>query len=633
MTLLHFIQFYNLDLSSGIDLKDNWSLCKLNVIRTIDTDADVLSRGCNWSPTSLFDRLHIWGPLSTSTLRIYNRKFYTPKDCRNSSNACSLIIGGIVHTGEVTINGIQIGIVSTTAETYPAIYSIPPKAFLSDGYNDIKIVTYRVDGRSTSGISRGPIAILPTSDAISTVAKIVSANILLPLITAMGLLTLALVAMLVRTNLPPNENRIMLYAFYCFSSAALEISMARFLRETLPANFAYGMHFFLRFLMDWALFNLASGYFELKTMITKAVNIFYVLVLISFAIVSALALASPTFGGMISYPKLVGSGQPLGFGDLSFIYVLASACLPSTLIGILLAIKGLWAGLNKNRDWILPLVLMSIVLPLKVLDMMTFVGAINVMQESYFVRFYPFFIAVSFGHITWGDILKQQRMIEASARVGQLTAQVAHDIRAPIAALEMISNQFATLPNDVREILSNATTRVKEISSNVLQYNKNLVLDSDEKKATYAATNLVEKVASEFITILERRISLRVHLDDATTTNQISVNATEFERMLSNLLSNAQEAIEDMGQITLAVARNGKNIEIKISDTGKGIPHEVLEKLGSFGTTFGKRNGNGLGLFHAKQILEKCNGSLVINSQPELGTEVTIILPAVEKFV
>jgi signal transduction histidine kinase len=97
--------------------------------------------------------------------------------------------------------------------------------------------------------------------------------------------------------------------------------------------------------------------------------------------------------------------------------------------------------------------------------------------------------------------------------------------------------------------------------------------------------------------------------------------------MLSNLVNNSVEALERGGSVTVSLARRGGSVEITVRDNGKGIPAEVLQRLGRRGETYGKAGGSGLGLHHARAAAEAWNGSLNISSEPGKGTETVILLP------
>ncbi|MBI4924460.1 MAG: sensor histidine kinase [Bdellovibrio sp.] len=79
-------------------------------------------------------------------------------------------------------------------------------------------------------------------------------------------------------------------------------------------------------------------------------------------------------------------------------------------------------------------------------------------------------------------------------------------------------------------------------------------------------------------------------------------------------------------EITIALTKENDFAVITIKDTGKGIPKELLEKLGTRGETHGKQSGSGLGLYHAKSTVESWSGSLEIMSQANKGTQISIRL-------
>jgi FixJ family two-component response regulator len=78
--------------------------------------------------------------------------------------------------------------------------------------------------------------------------------------------------------------------------------------------------------------------------------------------------------------------------------------------------------------------------------------------------------------------------------------------------------------------------------------------------------------------------------------------------------------------VVVTVCGDDYNANILIKDTGRGIPPEVMPKLMQMGESFGKINGSGLGLYHAKQSIESWDGRISINSNKN-GTEVSISLP------
>ena len=99
-------------------------------------------------------------------------------------------------------------------------------------------------------------------------------------------------------------------------------------------------------------------------------------------------------------------------------------------------------------------------------------------------------------------------------------------------------------------------------------------------------------------------------------------------QLLVNLLTNSLQATDRGGRVSVAVApfplRDG--IILAVSDTGKGIPAEDLERIfDPFFTT--KEDGTGLGLAICRQIVEQHGGTITVESEPGKGTRVVALLP------
>ena len=233
---------------------------------------------------------------------------------------------------------------------------------------------------------------------------------------------------------------------------------------------------------------------------------------------------------------------------------------------------------------------------------------------------------------------------EKYIQINILASQVSHDIRSPLAALEMISGSLNELPEDKRLIIRNSINRIRDISNSLLDKNRALKTtdqtspQTDITKPTHVeefSTTLLSPLIDSIIT--EKRIQYRNHIGIRIEFNQTKesyglfakIQPHEFQRVLSNLIDNSVEAfIHQQGIVELILHANQSNgIELLIQDNGKGIPEGTLAKLGTRGETYGKEKGSGLGLFHAKETMQLFHGSLKIESKENLGTTVTLTLP------
>jgi signal transduction histidine kinase len=266
----------------------------------------------------------------------------------------------------------------------------------------------------------------------------------------------------------------------------------------------------------------------------------------------------------------------------------------------------------------------------------------------FFVRFYPNALILLFGLLYSRREIQKRLNLEKNSLIFDLTQQVSHDIRSPLAALEMISGSLNELPEDKRLIIRNSINRIRDIANSLLdknRANKNAFIETIPEELNESPATALP--SEEFTTILlsplvdsivtEKRIQYRNHIGVRIEFNQTvasyglfaSIQPNEFQRVLSNLINNAVEAFpnhEGLVEIVMQSDSEGL-IEIVIKDNGKGIPESIIAKLGTRGETHGKEGGSGLGIFHAKQTVESFKGSLKIESKPSQGTVISIHLP------
>ena len=108
----------------------------------------------------------------------------------------------------------------------------------------------------------------------------------------------------------------------------------------------------------------------------------------------------------------------------------------------------------------------------------------------------------------------------------------------------------------------------------------------------------------------------------------IMCSPSQVNQIFLNLLTNAADSIAEKGEIVLHTWADNENVEISISDTGSGIPEDILPRIRDpFFTTKDVGKGTGLGLSIVDQIVTTHGGKLQIDSMPGKGTTVTVTLP------
>jgi len=126
---------------------------------------------------------------------------------------------------------------------------------------------------------------------------------------------------------------------------------------------------------------------------------------------------------------------------------------------------------------------------------------------------------------------------------------------------------------------------------------------------------------------LKEKVSVHKHYGDLPT---IHCSPSQINQIFLNLLTNAADAIEESGDIVIRTIAEDGNVKISFADTGCGISPEVMSKIRDpFFTTKDVGKGTGLGLSIVDQIVTSHGGELLIESEKDKGTTVTIVLPVV----
>lgn len=223
------------------------------------------------------------------------------------------------------------------------------------------------------------------------------------------------------------------------------------------------------------------------------------------------------------------------------------------------------------------------------------------------------------------------RKVESTSKskaLAELATQVAHDIRSPLAALNMILEHTKDWQDERKVIIRSAVGRIQDIAGNLIERNRDQTAKNyrPEQVAT-VVENIVSEKTLEFSA--SRNITFVRDYSPSAHSFFAVMQPREFATALSNVINNAVEAISGAGTITIKVSEQRGKAIVRVTDTGAGIPAEVLPRLGERGATFGKANGSGLGLHYLRSKVESWGGSVAIASEVGKGTSVEVSLPLV----
>ena len=222
-------------------------------------------------------------------------------------------------------------------------------------------------------------------------------------------------------------------------------------------------------------------------------------------------------------------------------------------------------------------------------------------------------------------LVKSERL----AAIGELAGMVGHDLRNPLAGIKNASyflkkKGVAISETQFKEMLDTIDKCIEhsnKIISDLLDYSRKMQLELTK----YAAHTLVDE-ATRMIQVPDRIRIVNCVNEEA----QIWVDADKMMRVFINLIKNAIDAMPDEGTVEISSCETRDHVKISFSDTGVGIPDEILHKL--FTPLFTtKAQGMGFGLAICKSIIEAHEGTIKVKTKANKGTTFTITLPTKPK--
>ncbi len=232
-----------------------------------------------------------------------------------------------------------------------------------------------------------------------------------------------------------------------------------------------------------------------------------------------------------------------------------------------------------------------------------------------------------------------------------MAAQIAHDIRSPLASLNAVIHNSNNLDDLTRAQIGSVVSRIRGIANNLLSQkdsHKLLGIESrmkaleDSKIRSFCVSS--ESSSVEIVVpildslVFEKRLQfsnqrkISIYLNDALSEFKYfsNIQRVEFGRVISNLINNAAEAMSDGGQVLIDLKEVDSRIQIVIKDNGRGMSLDVLSKIGKLGYSSregSSESGNGLGVHHAMETIKTWGGELRYESEFGKGTRAIISLP------
>lgn len=249
-----------------------------------------------------------------------------------------------------------------------------------------------------------------------------------------------------------------------------------------------------------------------------------------------------------------------------------------------------------------------------------------------------FFILTIIGtfYYTIATIIRQKKISDIK---NDFINNMTHELRTPISTISLACEALndpdvaktPRMTENYTRMISEENKRLSQLVENVLQ---SALLDKSEFQLHFGKVDMhavIHKVLK----------SMRIHIEKRKVKLDLKLQADRFElegdmvhltNVIFNLLDNAIKYSPEAPQIVVETRNSGARLYVSVSDNGLGISREqqkrIFEKLYRVPTgNVHNVKGFGLGLSYVKTVVEKHNGSVQLESEPEIGSTFTVILP------
>jgi two-component system, NtrC family, sensor kinase len=230
-------------------------------------------------------------------------------------------------------------------------------------------------------------------------------------------------------------------------------------------------------------------------------------------------------------------------------------------------------------------------------------------------------------------LLNDMRLENASkvrlATLGQLAAQLAHEIGTPLSSVSghvQLALRERDLPPALRDRLDVSAREIERISKIVRDY-----LDSTRPLEPERQPTALPRLLDEVVEVVrggapDKRAQVTIRVEPET--GELVTDPGLLRQIIVNLVSNALDAVDKDGRVEVAARAQGDDVLITVRDTGHGIAPDDLRRIFEpFYTTKGRGKGTGLGLAICRQLTAALGGGISVESAPGAGSTFAVRLP------
>jgi signal transduction histidine kinase len=254
----------------------------------------------------------------------------------------------------------------------------------------------------------------------------------------------------------------------------------------------------------------------------------------------------------------------------------------------------------------------------RILEIVAAQAAVAIENAKLYQRLLLKHQALQAKHNRLEEMQKQMLRMERMSAIGDIASRMVHDLRNPLAVIksyaEILREDALTVDekNEFSRIVTDEVGRLTGMTNEVMDFVKG-------KTSVLFQNYPLHDFIREIGVYLERdfkphNIKLEV---ESNYRDKVYMDKYKLQRAMFNLSFNARDAMSGGGTFKIETNAVDSMVEIKLMDTGPGIPPEIMAKLGEPFNTAGKAHGTGLGLAIVKNIIEEIHrGTLTVDSHP-----------------
>ena len=243
----------------------------------------------------------------------------------------------------------------------------------------------------------------------------------------------------------------------------------------------------------------------------------------------------------------------------------------------------------------------------------------------------------NYGAIVVIQDVTEQEKLEIMRK--EFVANVSHELKTPITSIRGYSETLLDSSDDIdREtakkflgVINEEAERMSRLVSDLLKLSKMDLKNDSENRTNFDVVKLARQCVDKIYIEADKKHQEMVLFNDSDETIKAFANESDIEQVILNILSNAIKYTPENGKIGIKIEKITDGAEITVKDNGIGIPKEDLPRVFERFYRVDKARsrdmgGTGLGLAIAKTMVESNGGTITIDSEQNVGTEVKIIL-------